>query len=228
MAITQTGSTLRHGNNDGANTGTISSITVPSDAEKVLIGISAWSNIANGLTTMTFTKGGVDTTMSKIAGDVGTSWQGALFWLDDPDTGSGKQATWDWSGAGSLPDASYLFGITFWTGCDAGLRDSDSQQSGSLPHNTPTLTAQSGDKIVCWAFAFCGSSEGTVDTWTNLSTLTQMLFQGDADAAYGTGDPSGNVSVGYSAATNMDEGGVCAAVLTPTAAADTGLAWITA
>lgn len=231
MAITQTGSDYRVGDSSGANSGTLSStLTVPADTTKVVVGISAFQGTSGGLAAMTFTKGGVDTAMTKIAADASTAtWQGAVFYLDDPDIGSNKTLKWDWAGSGSSADNTLLSSITYWGGTAASLRDSDSQQGGGVNHVTPTLTAQSGDKIAVFAFGFTNGLEGTIDTWTNSTLLTQVAVFGVGDCAWATADPSGDQTVGWTAATNYTEGGVVGAVMTPsTPPAGPVVAWITA
>jgi hypothetical protein len=87
-----------------------SAITVPADAEKVLCDVSGHHGIANGLATVTFTKGAADTAMTKVGGDTDPDpWQGDLFWLDAPDTGTNKSLKWDWIGTGVSEQERFLF-----------------------------------------------------------------------------------------------------------------------
>src|SRR6267142_2250649 len=104
MAIVQTGSVLQFTGLGTANTGTVSTtITVPADAELVVVGWSGFSSTANFFSTgsMTFTKGGVDTAMTMVSGADGNTglWQAAMAYLVLPDTGSNKTLKWDWLGA---------------------------------------------------------------------------------------------------------------------------------
>lgn len=229
MAIVQAGSTLKFDLSGYGNTGTVSTtITVPADAELV---IAAWSGFgsANYFSTgsMTFTKGGVDTAMTAATGgDASTSfWQAAAFYLALPDTGSNKTLKWDWAGAAAPSDGTGLCSVTFWKGVDTAspVRDTDGTQAGTTPYTTPTLTAQSGDLIVAWVGAFT-ASEGTVDSWSNLTLLGQVVASGSrADGAWATGSPSGNTTVAASTDTNIDDGGIVAIVLKAAATVTTGI-----
>lgn len=222
MAITQAGTTLRFDLQVQTNSGTVSStITVPSDAEIVLVGVSTWATVANYLTSgsMTFTKNSVDTTMTAVTGgDSNTGmFYGTIFYLLAPDTGTNKSLKWDWSGTTTMVNYP-LFSITFWRGIDTSspVRHSGGSQASALPYTTPTLTAQSGDLIVAWAHGFA-EAEGSVDSWSNLTLLSQLakVSFDSSDGAWATGSPSGNTTVGASTGTNWDDGGISAVVLKP-------------
>ena len=221
--ITQTGSVLTF-NAAGTNTGTVSStITVPSDAEIVVVGVSGWRGDANYFSSgsMTFTKGGTDTAMVSAtgAGDAdGAFFNAAVFYQALPDTGTNKSLKWDWLAAGTATDPP-IISVTFWKGVDTSspVRDADGAQKGT-PYtgiNTPTLTAQSGDKIIAWAAWFGGAAEGSIDTWSNLIELSEFTKYGNADAAWATSDPTGNTTVGVVSGTNLEDGGLVAIVLKP-------------
>ena len=226
MAIVQTGSTLKF---DGSiitslNTGTVSStITVPADAEMVLVSWSGYSTTTNFYSggSMTFTKGGVDTAMTAVAGgETSVGWNGGLFYLLAPDTGSNKTLKWDWLGTGGSNDSGNFCSVTFWKGNAASsvLRDSDLYQSGSnTPYGpTKTLTAQSGDLIIASVTAYCNSTTGSIDTWSNLSALASSTDNWyDAFFAWATGSPSGNTTVTASTDTNLDDGMIIAGVFKP-------------
>jgi hypothetical protein len=222
MAIEQTGTVQRFGFNSSANTGNVATnITVPADAEIVIGLVSKFQGTADGLAAMTFTKGGSQVAMTKVAGDGSTSaWQGALFYLVLPDTGSNKTWAWDWVGTGNSADPENLVSLTFWKGIDTAspVRDSDSIQGNSFPLTTPSLTAQTGDKIVAGFAGFAGS-EGTVDSWTNLTELSELAGSTYADATWATGDPTGNTTVSVASVSGYSEGALMALVLKPAAGA---------
>jgi hypothetical protein len=218
MAIVQTGSVLQFTGLGGGNTGTVSTtITVPADAELV---VATWSGFgsANFFSTgsMTFTKGGADTAMTNIpGGDANVSfWMGAMFYLVLPDTGSNKTLKWDWAGAGAAGDASSICSVTFWKGIDTAspVRDSKGTQASGVPYTTASITAVTGDLIIAWTgFTNAASSEATINSWSNLTLLSQMTFFGSADGALATGSPSGNTTVAASTGTNTADGSIIAA-----------------
>ena len=107
MAIVQTGSVLEF-DLGTSNTETVSTtITVPSDATFVVVGVSGYNSSTTNYFSaggMTFTKGGVDTAMtSAITGAGGgdnslVCYMAAMFYMVAPDTGTNKTLKWDWSG----------------------------------------------------------------------------------------------------------------------------------
>lgn len=230
MAITQAGSVLRFaGPGSVANTGTVSStITVPT-CDLVIGAVSGYGGSANYFSGggMTFTKSGVDTAMTvAVTGangaDNSTSfWQGAMFYQVQPDVGSNKTWKWDWAGTGSAAENSILFSLSFWSGVDtaSAVRHALGVQAGNTPYTTGTLTASSGDLIVAWAVGYVANTEGTIDSWSNLTLLDQTVRGNlDADGAWATGSPSGNTTVAASTDTNFQDGGIVAIVLKPAAA----------
>lgn len=226
MGVTQTGSTLTFPGLGSGNTGTVSStITVPADAEIVVVGWSGYSVTANFFSTggMTFTKGGVDTAMTLVSGgDASNGWSGVMAYLILPDTGSNKTLKWDWAGAGTASDAASLCSVTFWTGTNTASQvrgSSAGQNTTNTPYTTGTITAAAGDLIVAWVGAFVGVTEGTVDSWSNLTLLTQITRSGNADGAWATGAPSGNTTVAASTDTNLDDGAIWAISIKAAAAA---------
>src|SRR5882762_7830275 len=121
MAIVQTGSVLQFPGLGSANTGTVSTtITVPSDAELVVVGWSGFSNTSSFFSSgsMTFTKGGADTAMTSVAGGdtAGSNWGAGYFYLVLPDTGANKTLKWDWLGTAVADSANNVCSVTFWKG----------------------------------------------------------------------------------------------------------------
>jgi hypothetical protein len=212
MAITQVGSALAFApSGAGNNTGTVSStITVPATTEIVIAGVSGYQGTSAGFEAMTFTKSGVDTAMTRVPGADASAgqWQGAMFYLVGPDIGSNKTMKWDWVGTGGSGAGAMLHSVTFWTGINTSdaVRDSDAAQGTSLTLSTPTLTAQSGDKIVAWAAYYYdpGDGGGSVDTWSNLTEIADVTENQYAEGAWAYADPSGNTTVGLSAVTGTE------------------------
>ena len=217
MAVVQTGTTLTFPNLGGANTGTVSTtISVPADAEFVVVGWSGFSSTSHFFSSgsMTFTKGGIDTAMTSATGlsDVGSPWGCAMFYLALPDTGSNKTLKWDWSGAGAASDTSSLCSVTFWKGIDTAspVRGASGGQSGtSTPYTTGTVTALTGDLLLAWVGAF---GEGSVDSWSNLTLIANLTNTGGipADGAWASGSPTGDTTCAASTDTALDDGSIAA------------------
>lgn len=166
---------------------------------------------------MTFTKGGSQQamTVATVNCDNDTSFMmGGMFYMAAPDTGANKTLTWDWVGAGSASEEPKCV-VTFWSGVDF-VRDADANQFSGLAFTTPTLTAQTGDLIVAWAFWYC-DVEGTINSWSNLTELSEFTkhASGAADGALATGTPSGDTTVAASTGSNVQDGGIVAIVLVP-------------
>jgi hypothetical protein len=229
--ITQTGSTLAF-NISTANAGTVSStITVPADAELMLVGVSSYSS-TNGFfsgSSMTFTKGGVDTAMTSVGAvgaDTSTGYAGPIFWMALPDTGTNKSLKWDWQGTSIVSDAP-LISITFWKGVDtsAPIRAAAGGASGSAPYTSSSLAAQAGDLIVAHVGAFCTSSasEGSADSWSApLALVTNVTHYVSGDAAWAKGKATGAQTVSMLTETNWDDGSICAVAIKPAPTGYTG------
>ena len=230
--ITQTGSVLQYSITNNSNTGTVSStITVPSDAQIVIVGVSGYVGPASAwggapFESMTFTKGGTDAAMTKVYGGDSkhaVEWQAAMFYLAAPDTGTNKTLKWDWQGTGGIADSTLNFSITFWKGVDAAdpvrhQAGNHSSGTGSTAFTTTNpLIAQTGDKIVAWSGFYrtggTGDGAGSIDTWTNLTELAEVTHNQWAEGAWATGDPTGNVLVGIAAGTNITQPNLLAVTL---------------
>lgn len=208
MAIVQTGSVLQFPNAGSTNTGTVSTtITVPADAEMVVVGWSGFSTTANFFSggSMTFTKGGVDTAMVAVPGSDTANWSGGLFYMVLPDTGTNKTLKWDWIGAGAASDPSQLCSVTFWKGVDTAspARGNGFGSGAGVPYTTGSISAASGDLFIAWS-GFFVTAEGSVTAWSNLSLLSQITFSNSADGAWATGSPSSNVTVGVTTGPGAD------------------------
>lgn len=219
--VTQTGSMIEYDSIGTGNTGTVTTtLTVPADAELAVVGISGYAS-ANFYSSgsMTLTKGGSDSAMTAVSGgDASTSaFMAAMFYIVLPDTGSNKTLKWDWAGAGASSNQPQVT-ITFWKDVDTSspVRNAQGAQNASgLPFTTPTITAVSGDLIIAYAGWFGTSS--TIDSWTNLTLLTQCAGEntGNGDGAWATGAPSGNTTVEATTGTGVNDGGICAISVKP-------------
>jgi hypothetical protein len=215
--ITQTGSATQFSAVTG-NSGTLS-VTVPADAQIAVVGVLGRSDDTGFFdTNMTLTKGGTDVAMTRIGPTGQTSAQTpVIYYLALPDTGAGKSLKYNWTGANVPPaGAEPTISVTYWKGIDTASPVRSSGWQGELAERfsavTDTLTAQDGDLVVGFAGGYGPGSEGSIDTWYNLNTLSQWTFSGPHDAAWGTFAPSGDLKVGAIKATNLQYG-VCAAIV---------------
>lgn len=214
-------------NSGSPNSGDVTTtLEVPADATYVLVGASTWASDQNSYMSaggMTITKGGVDTAMTAlgVAGDASASfWMAGLFGLALPDTGANKTLKYDWNGTATTSE-KMIFSVTFWKGVDTAspVRDSDGEQ-GWFPGNTldvPTMTAQSGDKIVAWIGTYLQPGlTASIDTYYGgLSTLEAATSHVTAGGLWATADPTGDVAVGATGGGTCEDCGMCAVVLKP-------------
>lgn len=226
VAIPGTG-VVANFNITSANSGTVSTtITVPTGAELVLVGISGYSTPANFFSGggMTFTKGGVDTAMTtwKTGANSGDNSTGAFmaagFYLVLPDVGANRILKWDWLGTGIAANAPTI-SILFLKGINTSgaVRGSGGGQNASLPYTSSTITAQLGDLVVAWVGGWT-AGEGTINSWSNLTEVTEVPGSAVTDGAWAAGSPSGNTAVAASTASNFEDGGIIAICLIPAAA----------
>lgn len=223
-SITQTGSTLSY-TNASIGEGTVSStITVPSDAQIVLVALQGWSDAAPvDLVRMYFTRGGADTPMFLIAPpEVANAQRVHMWYLVLPDTGSNKTLKWKWYATD--PAETPLITVTFWKGIDTASPvrswgfSEPALNSSAFRTRSSLLTAQNGDLVVAFAGGDCGgNAEHTVTTWYNLNEVSECTNGGVIrhDGAWGSFAPSGNLYVGADTSSGMSFGGCVAVVLKP-------------
>lgn len=208
-------------------------ITVPSDAELILVGVGCYSSTTNADFSggsLTFTKGGADTAMTSVrpttTPDSTANWSGALFWMTLPDTGANKTLKWDWAQASGTTDRHALFAITFWKGCDttSPIRASGGGKSASAPpYTADAMTATAGDLLYAWTAFFTGDTNGTttdvVTAWSGgVSTLSggspTVYDTGGGDMATATA-AGGSVTVAVTSATHAQDGVIYAIAIKP-------------
>ena len=215
-----------------ANTFTVSTtITVPSDATFVIVGVSSYAGSADYFSggSMTFTKGSADTAMTSAitganSGDhSSTSWGTAMFYLTAPDTGTNKTLKWDWAGSGTIPSGNEpLISILFLKGVNqtTPVRGAaGGQGTSSVPFTTNSLGVTTNDLVVAWTGAYYNGApgdDGSCFTWTNLTELSQLTKYSTADGAWATTTPSTG-SAAYSCATSSawGDGGIVAIAVEP-------------
>ena len=228
MAITRTGSILEYSVTDNSTAGTVATdIVVPADAELVIAAVSGWMGSGDTFFSMSFTKGGVDTVMTKATGgDAEGTWQCAVHTLALPDrTGDPGYTTstlkWDWRAGAPYPPY-FVFSVTFWKGVRTAspLRSSGGVQmieadDGWPVMSTPLLDARPGYKIVAFCGFYSPAGDGTIDSWSNLTELAELTNNVTACGAWATGDPVADTQVGIASVTNVGEAALCAVVLRP-------------
>lgn len=224
--LAQVGATLQFSVLSNSDSGTIpsaftdppgTSFEVPADATFVVVGHSGYSGSARAFPPLLFTKGGVQTAMTRATGgDLENLWASVIHTMALPDTGAGKTLTWDYGFSPS--EGRNIYSITFWKGVHLAspVRNSKGHQAVGFPVVTPTLTAQSGDVIVAFAGGFSSTSNGTFTTFSNLTELIELTHLDWNCAAWATGSPSGNTTVAISTVSNISEAGLAAIVLRPT------------
>ena len=225
MAIVRIGSLTESADAERtAQTGS-ESITVPADAEIIIVGVHGWQHNANY-----FTDGAASPTYGMTLNSVAlrgvpqgntdnSAFMGALFYLAAPSTGT-QTLAWDWLGK---PNDAVRIVYGFYKGINiaSAVRDSDgAQNDASVNSNmvTPSLTAQTGDLVVAWSWAW--TDEASVNpTWTNASAVTNYdTVYGSAYGSWAEGSPTGAVVVTADwPEGDVDDGGICALVLTPAA-----------
>jgi len=207
-AITRTGSfsTEAHVTNTGSF-----SVTVPADAEIMVLGVTGFQSTASYFSSGSVTVGGAAMTAVGFDSDT-TKFQGSLFYKVLPATGT-QTVAFDWAGT-TAPEFGVIFVYAFYKGIDTAstIRSSNGAQQATNPHATSTLTAQSGDLIVAWMAQFT-ASESTV-TWTGATEVQAVTAISQTDGSWAEASPTGNQTVSASGSDNQD-GGVGAIVLKP-------------
>jgi hypothetical protein len=222
MAITRIGSLTESADAERTtNTGS-ESISVPADAEILIVGVHGYYNTTNYFTGGAMTLGGTTFTTEVAQGNAsGSYFMGALFAIDCRALTGTRTLAWDWSGtANPNTDVRIVWGCYKGVNTSAMVRDSDGAQTSSPPFTTPTLTALAGDLIVAWAWGFY--TDASAPTWSNATQVTGYLTSyGEAKGSWAEGSPTGNTTVGVSAWTGVTDGAICAIVLAPAATGGT-------
>ena len=223
MAITRIGSLTESADAEReTNTGS-ESISVPADAEILIVCVHGFTWLAaNYFTGGAMTLGGTTFTTEVAQGNANNGpFMGAIFAIDCRALTGTQTLAWDWSGtANPKNDVRIVWGCYKGVNTSAMVRDSDGVQAYSRPYTTPTLTASAGDLIVAWAWGYYDAAGAP--TWSNATQVTGYLTEyGKAKGSWAEGSPTGNTTVGVSAWTGVDDGGICAIVLAPAATGGT-------
>lgn len=208
MAVTITGSPIEIQTAANASS---QSVTVPADADLVVIGVSGYesgSPFTNGSLTLN------SVALTKNIADDDSAFQGGQFYLVNPATGS-QTLAWDWGGTAALFGGVILV-LRFYKGVDTAdpIRDSHASQAAAGVFATDTLTAQTDDLVTAFSWMFGGSPEPV--TWTNATEIDEYGAFTFANASLAEVAPSGNVQITATWDTASD-GGIAALVLQPAA-----------
>jgi len=178
MPVTTTGSLLTV--NTVADSGS-TSITVPADADAIVVGIAGYENsgpgsVANKLDGAVITLGGQQLTfITGVISNPGGDLSGMYGRTQLPGTGS-QTLSWNWEGSSSWDEGGTLL-VRFLKGVDQTevnpCRDWD--QAGTVGATSPQsvltneIDAEPGD----YAVAVCGAWSSTLGsfTWTNLTEV---------------------------------------------------------
>lgn len=196
------------------NTGSITGITVPADAEAMIAGFSGYpdDNSASYFSGGAVNIGGSAFTL--VAGDGDSNaMEGALGYRILPPTGT-QTLAWDWAGSATITGFPGVCFYGFIKGIDTAspIRDSYGHNQTAIPISTPSLLAQTGDLIISWGFQFDDGTDST-SNWTN-ATGTDLTHNVNVDGSIGQTSPTGNIVITYNSSRSGD-GGICSLVFKP-------------
>jgi hypothetical protein len=207
-AVTRTGNVTNHqpGNGNTGSTG----ITVPADAELMVVAAAAFANANNYYSGGTITLGGNALSVGFDADDTTVGQQGVLYYLDVRALTGSQTLAWDWSGAGTS-FCSQNIDYAFYNGVDmnAPIRDSGGQgPSGSGPFTTGSMNAISGDMVA----AAMSATDNTTLSWTNATQVRSDATDCNR-TYYAEAAPAGDTTVSANITAGDSDGGLMAVVM---------------
>lgn len=127
-----------------ANNATSHTVTVPSDATFIVVGVAGYeSSTANYYGSGSITIGGAAMTLAYDAGSNASTMQCALFFKANPATGS-QTLSWDWAGSNNATYGTHLY-VSFYTGTSSGsLVATGGEQALVATASAGTLTVSAG------------------------------------------------------------------------------------
>lgn len=182
MAVTRTGSIEYF--ESVANSGN-HSITVPSDAEIVIVGVGGNRDVVNFLdlgnppddNTASLTINSVQMKVGRCEDSTSlTNECCGIFYLVNPATGS-QTLAYDWSGS-NVFTAGGQFYVAYYKGVDTAdpIRDRGGEHTDDTDATTGTLTVSTGDMIVAVAEMYGADTD--VIQWTNATEADQDQYNG--------------------------------------------------
>lgn len=201
-------------------------VTVDASATIFLVGVSGYISTTPQTTfsSGTITLGGAAPDIIVASDASAAFFKGALFaWLNPP-TGS-QTLAWDWVGTGTISNGvilSYGYVSEFTPNTSTPTRDTFGLQDAASPHDTDTMTAQTGDFLVAWVEQFVGGAR--TFSWTNATLVADETTYRSADGGWASASPTGDVVVTATVndTTGGSDGGIMAIVFIPAAAAGWG------
>ena len=205
--------------NNPDNTSSQASITVPADAEIMIVCAAGWNNQGQIYSHITHSLTIDGHAMTVIGGgDTSTSYFcGGMFWADvTGHRGASKTLAWDF-GVDDMADGG-VFAYGFYKGVNltTPTADKEGSQDAGNPYATKTLTATTYDLIVAWGFCF--TSAGNMGfAWTNATEVFAVTGYDNSDGSVAEKAATGNVSItaDESVADTAQDGGIYALVLKP-------------
>lgn len=168
------------------------SVTVPEDAELVVVSVGGYENVTNVFSSGTVTLGGQALSVADADGDASTADTMAVqFYRVNPLTGS-QSLVWTWVGEAD-PDAGAVLHVSFYKGLDTA---SPIRWSGATQNDDSiAATAFPGDMVVA-----VGASEDSAHTWTNATEAADTLFNNEV-VSLAEVAATGDVTVSFDGAT---------------------------
>jgi hypothetical protein len=127
-------------------------ITVPSDAEIIIVSVGGYHGTASRFSGGTLTLNGVSLTVGRADDTSASLAMSAMFYLLNPATGS-QSLAWNWAGTTAMIIGAQVY-YSFYKGINKGnpIRDSQGIQStGSTSVNRTVANTKAGDMICAYS-----------------------------------------------------------------------------
>ena len=186
-------------------------ITVPADAQLIVLGISGYKSSTGFFSGQPPQLAGTPIGIVLVADTSIAYFQGDMFLRYLPPVGA-QTITWNW---GALPDNRVLFCAAFYKGIAPNwLGDGYAGQSGNSNHATDTLIATANDLIVAVHSPYI-ALPGTAPAW-NWTNATQVQAFNDGlytGLSLAEAQPTGNVVISVQETTYQSDNALCAVVI---------------
>lgn len=193
MSVTRTGSV---GSIQSALNSSSQAITVPSDAEIIVVSAGGYEPVASYFSGGAVTLNSVPLTVGRADDTDTAKVMSAMFYLVNPATGS-QTLAWDWVGT-TTPDVGVQIYYSFYKGVNKAspIRDSQGiQQTGSTSVSRTVANTQPGD-MIC-AYSHMEQNNPNYPTgidWTNATEVTENAYN-KSNNAYAENSAGADVTV---------------------------------